>query len=68
MQLKYQCLSERCRHEPRKLLGCYQLNEWCQWKFVKESAVEVFPMATEKEVEVSPMATEKDVGVSDIRR
>jgi hypothetical protein len=66
MQLKYQCLSERCRHEPRKLLGCYQLNEWCQWKFVKESAVEVFPMATETEVEVSAMATEEEVGVSDM--
>jgi len=63
MQLKYQCLSERCRHEPRKLLGCYQLNEWCQWEFVKHQPVQQIPGEVQAQVMETGVKPETDAVV-----
>ena len=36
--LEYYCTAESCKHKARVVLGCFELNQWCQWGFVQRGS------------------------------
>ena len=46
MRVECHCTAESCKRMERVVLGKFELNQWCQWEFVKQSSQDD-PMAVE---------------------